>query len=136
MLRLVLIASRNEERPAPQIISSLQGSADCSSTRTMTPRCSATAKILATLQKSGFFHAMVTSSNEEAAKVVSSVTSPTLSHVVLGHLSECCNSPSQAMPTMSSSLIPQIHRTAKIHCPTSIGKEFPFSVILNQKTCN
>jgi glyoxylase-like metal-dependent hydrolase (beta-lactamase superfamily II) len=67
-------------------------------------------------------------SNEAAAELVAAITSPTLRHVVLAHLSEDCNSRALALKVMAERLKALGNHFTQVHCPDGFQDGFPFSL--------
>ena len=67
-------------------------------------------------------------SNDDAARLVASITSPSLRHVVLAHLSEDCNTHSLAIRAVAERLQAEGHSSPRIHCPGGPDEAFPFSI--------
>jgi phosphoribosyl 1,2-cyclic phosphodiesterase len=67
-------------------------------------------------------------SNEAAAELVAAITSPTLRHVVLAHLSEDCNSRVLALKVMAERLKALNNHYTQVHCPNGSEPGFPFSL--------
>ena len=67
-------------------------------------------------------------SNDDAARLVASITSPALRHVVLAHLSEDCNTHALAIRAVAERLQAEGHSSPRIHCPGGPDEAFPFSI--------
>jgi phosphoribosyl 1,2-cyclic phosphodiesterase len=69
-------------------------------------------------------------SNQSAATLISEIASPSLSHVLLAHLSEDCNSPDLAAATVRNKLAAAGLQATQVLCPGAPEHPLPCSVTL------
>ncbi len=67
-------------------------------------------------------------SNQSAAALIAEIASPSLSHVLLAHLSEDCNSPDLATSTMREKLSSAGHSSTQVLCPGSPELPLPHTI--------
>lgn len=69
-------------------------------------------------------------SNQSAAALIAEIASPSLSHVLLAHLSEDCNSPALAVSTISGHLASAGCHHTQVLCPGSPENPLPCTISL------